>query len=84
MGKNKDIQLNVTRRRIIFDGLSEGKTAIKIVTILQKRKSTISREIKKYRYLSFKADKKPSICSSCLKIKTCSYRHKCGLSTCSI
>ncbi|MCQ2087262.1 MAG: IS30 family transposase [Bacilli bacterium] len=83
MGKNKDIQLNLTRRRIIFDGLSEGKTATEIASILQRHKPTISREIRNYRYLAFKADKKPSICSSCLNVKTCSYRHKCGLSTCS-
>ena len=82
MGKNNNIQLDLSKRKIIQDGLAEGATATEISSILKIHKSTVSREIKNYRYLSFKGDEKPSFCSTCQNNKTCSLRHKCGRTLC--
>ncbi|MCQ2966967.1 MAG: IS30 family transposase [Alphaproteobacteria bacterium] len=82
MGKNNNIQMDFSKRNIIKNCLIERKTATEISEILKVHKSTISREIKNYRYLSFKGDDKPSLCSNCQRNKTCVFHHRCGRSLC--
>lgn len=83
MGVNKGKQLDLSKRRVIAKLLEEDKTATEIGRILGYHKSTISREVYKYRYISFKGDDKPSICSTCSNNITCSLKHRCGRMMCS-
>ena len=83
MGENRDIQLNLSKRKVIYNGLKNNKTAKEIGDILGLHKTTISREVKKYRYLSFLGDNNPSICSTCNKSSSCKLKHKCGRMICS-
>lgn len=82
MGANRDIQLNFSKRKVIYNGLKEGKTAGEIAKTLGMHKTTISREIKKYRYISFVGDSKVSLCSSCKRSKFCRCKHRCGSMLC--
>ena len=82
MGKNKDIQFNLSRRTILENCLKDNKTATEIANLLGFHKSTISREIKNYRILIFKQEEKPSICSLCLNNKKCTLRGRCGSLLC--
>ena len=82
MGENKGKQLDLSKRKVIASLLKEGKTATEIGNALQCHKSTISREVLKYRYVSFKGDEKPSICSTCSRNASCELRHKCGRMLC--
>ena len=83
MGVNKGKQLDLSKRKVILAGLENNKTATEIGKMLNVHKSTISREVYKYRYLSFKGDDKPSICSTCSKNITCTLRYRCGRMMCS-
>lgn len=82
MGKNKGKQLDLSKRRVIAKALEDDKTATEIASLLSCHKSTISREVRKYRYISFKGDDNPSICSTCSKNVECSLRHRCGRMMC--
>ena len=46
------------------EGKVLGRIATEIASLLSCHKSTISREVLKYRYISFKGDDNPSICST--------------------
>lgn len=83
MGKNKGKQLDLSKRKVLAQGLEDGKTATAIARSLGCHKSTVSREVLKYRYLSFKGEDRPSLCSTCSKNQTCTLRHRCGRMTCS-
>lgn len=83
MGENKGKQFDISKRKILFNALVEEKTATEIATLLGVNKTTISREVYKYRYLSFKGDDNPSICSTCRYSLTCVLKHKCGYMLCS-
>ena len=71
MGINKGIQLDLSKRKLLQLHLYEGKKAFEIAHILNVHKSTISRELFKHRYLTFKGDEALSICSHCQKAPTC-------------
>ena len=83
MGENKGKQLDLSKRRVIANGLNNNLTATEIAKSLNCHKSTISREVFKYRYLSFKGDDKPSLCSTCSKNISCNLKHRCGRMMCS-
>ena len=83
MGENKGKQLDLSKRKVIAKALGDDKTATEIASLLSCHKSTISREVRKYRYVSFKGDGNPSICSTCSKNASCSLRHRCGRMVCS-
>lgn len=83
MGENKGKQLDLSKRKVIAKALEDDKTATEIASLLSCHKSTISREVRKYRYISFKGDDNPSICSTCSKNASCSLRHRCGRMMCS-
>ena len=82
MGENKGKQLDLSKRKVIAKALEDDKTATEIASLLSCHKSTISREVLKYRYISFKGDNNPSICSTCSKNVECSLRHRCGRMIC--
>ena len=67
---------------IIAKALKDDKIATEIASLLSCHKSTITREVRKYRYISFKGDDNPSICSTCSKNVECSLRHRCGRMMC--
>ena len=82
MGENKGKQLDLSKRKVIAKALEDDKTATEIASLLSFHKSTISREVRKYRYISFKGDDNPSICSTCSRNASCSLKHKCGRMVC--
>ncbi len=82
MGKNNNIQMDISKRIIIQEQLNQGRTASDIASLLKVHKSTISREIKNYRYLCFKEETKPSLCSKCKDNSSCNLKHKCGRMLC--
>ena len=82
MGKNKGKQLDLSKRRVIAKALEDDKTATEIASLLSCHKLIISREVRKYRYISFKGDDNPSICSTCSKNVEYSLRHRCGRMMC--
>jgi len=75
--------MDLSKRMIIQNQLNQGHTASDIASILKVHKSTISREIKNYRYLCFKGENKPSICSKCERNAFCNLKHRCGSILCS-
>lgn len=83
MGANKGKQLDLSKRKVLANLLKERKTATEIGNVLQCHKSTISREVLKYRYVSFKGDDKPSICSTCSRNASCDLKRRCGRMLCS-
>ena len=82
MGENKGKQLDISKRKVIAKVLEDDKTATEIARLLSCHKSTISREVWKYRYISFKGDDNPSICSTCSKNTVCLLKHRCGRMMC--
>lgn len=84
MGINKDKHFNISKRKILIQSLEDGKTATEIAHILGCHKSTVSREILKHRYINFKKEAKPSLCSTCSRNYTCSLKHRCGRMMCSL
>lgn len=84
MGKNNNIQMDISKRRIIEKSLNDGEKETLIANILTVHKSTISREIKNYRYVISVQDDKPSLCWTCKNNIGCSYHHKCGRSLCGL
>ena len=84
MGINKDKQFNLSKRKILIKSLADGKNATEIAQILECHKSTISREILKYRYLDFKSESKQSLCSTCSRNPSCTLKHRCGRMICGL
>ena len=84
MGVNKDKQFNLSKRKILIKSLADGKNATEIAQILECHKSTISREILKYRYLDFKSENKQSLCSTCSRNPSCTLKHRCGRMICGL
>lgn len=78
MGKSRGIQLDLSKRMVISNCLREEMSLIQIAKLLNYHSSTISREIKKYRTLEFREEKKLSICSRCLNNAICRLHHRCG------
>lgn len=83
MGKSKYTHLDLSKRQTIENMLNDHQTAAAIGRILHMHKSSISREVFKYRTLFFVGDKSGSICSLCLNAVSCKERHRCGRALCS-
>lgn len=82
MSKSKNIQLNLSKRQVIENMLANKMSATEIARTLHVHKSSISREIFKYRTLYYVGDKSPSICSHCLNRPVCKLKHRCGRALC--
>lgn len=83
MGKSKHVHIDLSKRQVIENMLSLDKSATEIARVLNVHKSTISREVFKYRTLFFVGDKVTAICSHCLNAPTCKCKHRCGRALCS-
>ena len=84
MSQSNNIHLNLSKRQIIENLLIDHKSATEIARVLNVHKSTISREIFKYRTLYYVGDKSDSICSHCLNAASCKLKHRCGRELCSL
>lgn len=70
---NKNLHLTVQERIIIEKGIENGSTKAAIALTIGKDKSTVGKEIKKYRELVHKSSYK----INCANMKNCSHNHVC-------
>lgn len=82
MGRNNNIQFNLTSREIILNGLKEGLTAKQIGILTNHHGSSVSREVHLHRTVVVISDKSGSICTNCQFNTTCSRTRVCGSLLC--
>lgn len=82
MGKNNNIQFNLTSRETILNGLKEGLTAKKIGILTNHHGSSVSREVFLHRSVAIAGDKSGSICATCEFNNICKKEKVCGSLLC--
>lgn len=82
MGKNKEIQFNLTSRQVISQGLKDKLTAKQIGLLTNHHGCSVSREVRLHRRVFQTAYGNGSICSTCSKKTHCKKGKLCGSMMC--
>lgn len=70
---SKHAHLTLLERNIIYTGIRNNHKLIEIATSINKDASTVSKEIKLHRYMSYLS----SLKMQCANYKTCKYNREC-------